>query len=103
MLSEIGAYLSLHDVAREMQVMLTSEQATRIGQRLAKAWREATRTAGPHKDLRIKRSGQGKHCLAIYPPSMKPRITLEILGETVTHMPASQALPLFLYYGMSLL
>jgi len=95
-LSEIGAYLSLHDVAREMQVTLTSEQATRIGQRLAKAWREATRTAGPH--LRIKRSG-----LAIYPPSMKPRITLEILGETVTHMPASQALPLFLYYGMSLL
>lgn len=64
-------WISIHDVAERLGVVLTNEQAWEIGASTANAY-EAAMGDRPVKDLRPKKTGPGSHCFAIYPPTWAP-------------------------------
>ena len=80
-------WISLHDVARRLGVVLSNEQAWSIGNHVANRW-EAIMNARPVKDNRVKKIGFGSHCFAIYPPTWAP--VLEQAIKAVQAEPARQ-------------
>lgn len=80
-----GVWLTIHDVATEMGLELSDEQAWEIGRQLADRY-EAIEKVRPEKVLRPKKRGQGSHCFAVYPPSWVPR-----LMAAIKHIEAARA------------
>ena len=72
-------WITVHDVARAMDLELNDEMAWSIGALVAKAWQWQSGTP-PLKDLRTKKAGTGSHCFALYPPAFRGRIELIIRG-----------------------
>lgn len=66
-----NSWVSIHDVAERLGVVLSNEQAWEIGAEIANRW-ETVMRARPTKDLRPKKVGQGSHCFAVYPPTWVP-------------------------------
>jgi hypothetical protein len=64
---------NVHEIAEEMGVVLTNEQAWAIGAAVQRRWEEHHGTL-PVKELRPKKNGPGSHCFAVYPPPYHPLI-----------------------------
>lgn len=75
MIQDTHRWVTIHDVAATMGLVLTDRQAWAVG-RLKQAqfrWEVGTQ---PLKDNRAKKSGAGSHCFALYPntPVWRERI-----------------------------
>lgn len=68
MLQDTHGWISLHDVARDMGVELSNEEAWMAGRMMEKQWTHFVGTP-PLKDNRTKKIGTGSHCFALYPPT----------------------------------
>jgi hypothetical protein len=79
-IQDTTGWLTVHDVARQMQVVLSDAQAWRVGSRMASAW-EYVVGSPPVKDLRTKKLGTGSHCFALYPPVWRERVERFIRAE----------------------
>lgn len=73
MIQDTSGWISIHDVARDMNLVLDDRQAWKAGSLVESGWKWAVGTP-PVKDLRRKKSGTGSHCFALYPPQWRERI-----------------------------
>ena len=73
MLQKTHAWITIHDVARDLGYDLDPASAWAIGKETEAAWK-CEIGAPPLKDLRVKKRGTGSHCFALYPPHFWPRM-----------------------------
>jgi hypothetical protein len=75
-------WITVHSVASAMGLVLTNDQAWRAGSGVMKLWVWETGSQ-PVKDNRMKKSGAGNHCFALYPPTAVWRERIKRWIETV--------------------
>ena len=68
-------WITIHDVARAINVELSDDVAWSIGNRLSAEWAKLHDGNLPENVLRRKKNGGGSHHFAAYPPSWFPKIT----------------------------
>ena len=85
MIQDTRGWISVHDVARQMGVELSNEQAWQVGASMRGIWKLRVGTP-PLKDNRTKKIGVGSHCFALYPPSWRGEIAL-CVGDVTRFAP----------------
>jgi len=65
--------ITVLDVFRELRIDPDNETSWAIGQQVREEYKRQYGQL-PHKELRIKRSGHGSHCFAVYPRAWRSHI-----------------------------